>query len=87
MAVFEVGKTYCWAHSGFDPITVIKRTPKYIYAIVPFQRTFRMLIRHDENGNEYTLDSTAPKRLQWDAHRVSAEWELLEEENGGSGTV
>ena len=54
---FEVGKTYDWADSCFDPFTVLRRTEKTI-TVTNGNNTWRMLIHHDEDGMEYVRDSS-----------------------------
>ena len=70
---FEVGKSYYPADAFFDPITVIKRTPKMITVNIKGV-TWRMRIRTFANGIEYAVDSTIPKRHR-DAGTYSAAWE------------
>ena len=54
---FEVGKTYTWADICYDPFTVIRRTEKTI-TVTNGVNTWRMLIRHEEDGQEYVRDSS-----------------------------
>lgn len=63
MARFEVGKTYRWADSGFDPIKVLRRTEKTIW-VTNGGASWRMRIKHDEHGDEFVVDSSVPKRWQ-----------------------
>ena len=70
---FEVGKAYYPADSAFDPITVVKRTPKMI-TVSGKGVTWRMRIRTFANGIEYVIDSTIPKRHR-DAGTYLAAWE------------
>ena len=57
---FEVGLTYTWADIGYDPFTVLRRTEKTI-TVTNGSNTWRMLIRHDDDGNEWVRDSTADR--------------------------
>lgn len=57
MDKFEVGKSYDWADISFDPFTVLRRTEKTI-TVTNGSNTWRMLIRHDEDGMEYVRDSS-----------------------------
>lgn len=57
--MFEVGKSYYCNDSGFNPITVIRRTDKTIW-VDNTENKWRMRIKHDINGNEYVCDSLAP---------------------------
>lgn len=57
MGKFEVGRSYAWADCGFDPFTVLRRTEKTI-TVTNGTCTWRMLIHHDEDGNEWVRDST-----------------------------
>lgn len=70
---FEVGKSYEAADIGFDPITVIRRTPKTI-TVSNGSATWRMRIRAFANGIEYAIDSTLPPRHR-DKGTYSAAWE------------
>lgn len=54
---FEVGKTYTWADTCYDPFTVISRTEKTI-TVRNSSNTWRMLVRHDEDGMEFVRDSS-----------------------------
>lgn len=57
MPKFEVGKTYTWADTCYDPFTVISRTEKTI-TVRNGPNTWRMLVRHDEDGMEFVRDSS-----------------------------
>ena len=57
MNQFEVGKTYSWADASFDPFTVLRRTEKTI-TVTNGPNTWRMLVRHDEDGDEWVCDSS-----------------------------
>ena len=61
MKRFEVGETYRPCAFEFDPITVLKRTAKTIWADNG-QTTWRMRIRQDADGNEYAVDSAVPPK-------------------------
>jgi len=54
---FEVGKSYEWADCSFDPFTVLSRTEKTI-KVTNGANTWRMRIRHEEDGSEYVCDSS-----------------------------
>lgn len=78
--VFEVGKMYYRADGGFDPQKIIRRTEKTIISCNAYDNesyTFRQRIFHDENGNEFVIDSALPRR-----HRMTtlcnAAWEVKE---------
>lgn len=70
---FEEGKTYGWYQREYGSIKVLKRTEKMITA-TNGGSTWRMKIRIDENGNEFVIDSSVPKKWQ-DAFTCSACWE------------
>lgn len=76
MARFEVGKTYRWADSGFDPITVTRRTEKTIW-VDKYGAQWSMRIKIDEDGNEFVVDSSMPKKWRQE-FTCSAEWEVQE---------
>lgn len=57
MRKFEVGKSYGWADNGFDPFTVLHRTEKTI-KVTNGVNTWRMLIRHEDDGDEFVRDSS-----------------------------
>ena len=75
MATFVVGKAYAWGDDGLDPITVVKRTPKSIRIKAPSGSSWMMRIRIDEDGNEYVVDSTVPKKWK-DMYTCSSLWEV-----------
>jgi len=54
---FEVGVTYHWSESGFDPVTVTKRTDKTIW-VQRDDHGWMMRIKHDPEGNEFAVDSS-----------------------------
>lgn len=56
MAKFEIGKTYEWRDKGFQPFKVTKRTKKMVF-VTNGDSSWRMLIRQDETGREYVVDS------------------------------
>ena len=59
MARFEVGKTYGSVQNDYiHRITVTKRTAKMI-RVRNLWDEWRMLVRRDENGDEYVRDSRA----------------------------
>ena len=75
-SVFEVGKTYSWYAREYDFIKVMSRTPKTIVVTTGdgvHMHSWRMRIKHDENGNEFVADSTVPKKWR-DVFTCSAEW-------------
>lgn len=74
MSFFEVGKQYEADDFGFDPITIIWRTKRYV-TVTNGQNTWRTIIRMDNKGNEYVMDTSRPKGypLAW-----SAKWEVEE---------
>lgn len=57
MARFAIGKEYYPVGDGFDPITVTYRTEKTVW-VNNGVTGWRMLIRTDENGDEYAIDSS-----------------------------
>ena len=75
MKQFEVGKTYEAALSDFTPITVLKRTSKCIVVKNNDEYVFRMVIKTDDNGDEYVRDSSVPERWR-EGFRYSACWEV-----------
>lgn len=77
MIKFEVGKSYECTDSGFDPITVIRRTPKMIVVKNSSGDQWRMLIRvrsGKQGITEYCIDSSYPKGWRH-VFEYSAEWE------------
>ena len=62
-AKFVVGQQYYPADTEFDPVKVVRRTEKYIFVCGSSGNAWRMLVRTDENGVEYAIDSTYSK--QW----------------------
>ena len=69
---FEVGKTYEWADSRYDPITVTRRTDKSVW-VDNGQSKWRMLVRLDGYDNEYVSDSSVPEKWRT---TCSAKWEI-----------
>ena len=69
---FEVGKSYYAADSGYDPITIVRRTAKSVL-VNNGTNTWRMYIREDQDGNEYVCDSTAGPKWRG-AFTYSAKW-------------
>ena len=53
MKCFEVGKTYAAADCSFDPITVIRRTPKCI------------VVRGGKWGNEWRMKVRMDDKSEW----------------------
>ena len=81
--VFEVGKLYHRAETGFDPIEVIKRTAKTITCRNAYSNihgddhTFVNRIHVDEDGIEWVWDSGVPFRHR-DSTVSKASWEVEE---------
>jgi len=63
---FKAGKRYGAFSDDFAPITVLRRTAKYIMVMNGYGNEQRMLIRKDD-GIEYVQDSTMPVRWRWAA--------------------
>ena len=59
---FIVGKSYYPGDRSYDPITVIRRTPKCIVVRGGSGNTWRMVIKHDHDGTEVVVDSSVPTR-------------------------
>ena len=74
MDQFEVGKTYGWADCGFDPFTVLSRTEKTI-KVTNGVNTWRMRIRHDEDGDEWVRDSSMGDRSKYSLFISRPIWE------------
>lgn len=74
MSKFVEGKEYEWAERGLDPIMAVKRTPKCIWFKTMSGSSWRLKIRIDEDGNEYVVDSTAPKKWRG-MYTCSSLWE------------
>lgn len=72
MAKFEEGFTYRWADPCFDPFTVVSRTAKTI-TVNNGSHLWRMLVRTNNNGNEFVRDSAAGKN-QYDVFTSRATW-------------
>lgn len=72
MAIFEVGKTYEAYDSGYDPITITRRTDKTVWA-KNTTTEWRMRVKHDANGNEIVTDSSVPPKWR-DAFTYSSKW-------------
>lgn len=70
---FEVGKQYECSDSGFDPITITKRTDKTVW-VNNGHAAWKMRIWLDENGDEFVTDSSVPKKWR-NAFTYSAKWE------------
>lgn len=64
MKKFTVGCMYEPDYSGFDPIIVLRRTEKTVFVANAYTDNiqWRMRIRTDENGNEYVVDSSEPRK-------------------------
>ena len=80
---FETGCVYEPYANEFESIRVIRRTEKTIFVKgVEMGVQWRMRVRTDADGNEYTIDSTVPARWR-DAFTYKAEWKIeWEDENG-----
>ena len=61
--VFEVGKEYYCADSGFAPIKILKRTAKMVF-VDNGACKWRMRIRLDKNGDECVVDSLNPVKYR-----------------------
>ena len=72
MAKFEIGKTYEWRDKGFQPFKATKRTEKMVF-VTNGDSSWRMLIRQDESGREYVVDSSVNRRFH-DVFTSCAEW-------------
>ena len=70
---FEVGKEYEANDPGHDSIKVLRRTRKSI-VVNNGRTTWMMRINVDEEGAEFVVDHSVPKKWQ-DAYRYSARWE------------
>lgn len=70
---FEVGKSYRWSDSGYDPITVVKRTDKTI-KVTNGNHEWRMKIRHAIGGIEYVIDSSVPDKWR-SVFKCRADWD------------
>ena len=74
MKQFEVGKSYSWADICFDPFTVLSRTEKTI-KVTNGVNTWRMRIRHDEDGDEWVRDSSMGDRSKYSLFISRPIWE------------
>lgn len=63
MDKFEAGRSYDWAERGFDPFTVLARTEKTI-TVCNGTNVWKMLVRTDDDGNEWVRDSSEPRYAQ-----------------------
>ena len=70
--VFVVGKSYEAYDSGYDPITIKRRTDKTVW-VENSSASWRMRIRHDKDGNEIVTDSSVPYKWR-DAFTYSSRW-------------
>lgn len=71
---FEEGHTYEATESGYDPITIIKRTAKSV-RVSNGQNKWMMRIRLDKDGNEYVTDSCVSPKWR-EAFTYRAIWEI-----------
>ena len=65
MSSFVVGSYVYPSDRSFDPVMITKRTSKYIFVTNPSPdcgSSGKMLIRKDDEGNEYAIDSSMPKK-------------------------
>ena len=61
MTRFEINEKYMAADSGFEPITIIRRTSKCVVVKNESGVEWRMVVRYDpERKCEYVRDSAAP---------------------------
>ena len=70
---FEVGKSYEWADCGFDPFTVLSRTEKTIL-VTNGSNTWRMRIRHEDDGEEWVRDSSMGDRSKYSMFISRPQW-------------
>lgn len=73
MATFDVGKYYRSNESGYDPVLCVKRTDKSVWMQYYHGSVYRMKVRTDKDGNEWTVDTYMPKRY-WDAMIIQAKY-------------
>ena len=76
MAQFIVGAKYYRADTGFDPITILRRTDKTVW-VSDGSHEWSMRVRHYYDGSEYAVDYTVPKKwqdcLKFDARFIEEE--------------
>ena len=72
MAQFEVGKKYEWYQREYGEIEVLRRTKKCV-VVTNGGSTWRMVIRKDEDGEEYVVDSSVPEKWR-DSFTCCAKW-------------
>lgn len=72
MEIFEIGKSYEANDPCYDPITVTRRTDKTIW-VDSGSASWRMRIKHDNDGNEIVTDSSAPRKWR-DVFTYSSRW-------------
>ena len=78
--VFEVGKMYARAESGFDPQKVVRRTEKTLTCVNAYSNSghpFKQKIHLDEDGTEFVYDAYVPLRHR-DSTVCKASWEVKE---------
>ena len=78
MKTFEVGKMYRWADGAWDSVRVVARTEKTVTVrceMCDNHAKWRMLIRHDDEGNEIAIDSSVPKKYR-SGRTCNAKWEV-----------
>lgn len=72
MTKFEINKKYEWYQREYGSIQILKRTPKCVQ-VTNGASTWRMIVRTDDNGDEYVIDSSVPYKWR-DAFTCSANW-------------
>ena len=71
MAVFEVENSYRHNDSGYYDVLCVKRTEKSVWMQYNHGGVYRMKVRLDEAGNEWTVDTKIPKR-HWDVLTIQS---------------
>lgn len=79
-AKFVVGQQYYPADSGYEPVTVVRRTEKYITVRNSYNE-WRMLVRTDEHDVEYARDSSYSGPWQESFTYRADNWDIKEREN------
>lgn len=72
MEIFEVGKTYEPYGSGYDPVTVTRRTEKTVW-VKNSTTAWKMRVKHDADGNEIATDSSVPPKWR-EEFTYSSKW-------------
>lgn len=77
MMRFEVGHSYYPYGSGYDPVTVERRTEKTIWVKNgnpdSVGNRWMMRIKHDSDGNEIAVDSAVPPKWRLE-FTYSSKW-------------